>query len=148
MTLQDLIKNNYTVLNGRIEEVFLNATEDALILSLFIKGDGWTCRYADYNVAGENIEGGWLLIDLLNTIGVEDFLDIKGNYVRVAVKTLEEPVEYIGNIIEDKWFNYNNYEKVDLTAGPDIQFEPVEEKEDSDIHLEEVADDPSDEDEE
>ena len=44
-------------------------------------------------------------MNIMNVVGVERFNDMKGKYVRVAIKGLGSPVKIIGNIIEDKWFD-------------------------------------------
>ena len=42
---------------------------------------------------------------IMDTVGVSEFLDMEDKYIRVALKGLDS-VKIIGNIMEDKWFDY------------------------------------------
>ena len=46
---------------------------------------------------------------VMDTIGVDDLMDAKGKYVRVVSKGWGSTVKTIGNIIEDKWFDYGEF---------------------------------------
>lgn len=45
---------------------------------------------------------------VMDTVGQSDLLNFKGQYIRIAYKGIGNPVEIIGNIIQDKWFNYKS----------------------------------------
>lgn len=42
---------------------------------------------------------------IMDTVGVDKFSDLKGKYIRAAIKGWGDHVKIIGNIIEDKWFD-------------------------------------------
>ena len=46
---------------------------------------------------------------IMNLIGVSNLSDMKGQYVRVALKGSGHIVKIIGNIIEDQWFDYGTF---------------------------------------
>ena len=43
----------------------------------------------------------------------DNIFNLEGKYVRVAVKDVNSPVEYIGNIVEDNWYNFNDYCRIE-----------------------------------
>ena len=45
----------------------------------------------------------------MDTVGVERLQDLKGEYVRVAIKRWGDSVKIIGNIIKDKWFDAETF---------------------------------------
>lgn len=42
-------------------------------------------------------------------LGVSRLEDMKGKYVRVATKKWGDTVKIIGNIIKDRWFDYQSF---------------------------------------
>ena len=48
---------------------------------------------------------------ILDTVGVDIWEKLPGNYVRVKVENWGSPIKEIGNIIEDKWFNVEQFFK-------------------------------------
>ena len=44
----------------------------------------------------------------MNVVGVERFNDLTGKYIRVETNG-NGPIKKIGNIIEDKWFDYREF---------------------------------------
>lgn len=128
ITLQELNENNYIVLNGKIENVILAKNEDKLIFRLLISGDNWGCNYGDFDIADKWFAGPKSIMDLMDVLGVVEFSEIKGQYLRVAVQNMEEPVRIIGNIISDQWFNFDDY-RITRTDVPEEAVEPVEETE-------------------
>lgn len=48
------------------------------------------------------------IMRIMDTVGQSDLLNLKGQYIRIAYKGIGNPVEIIGNIIQDKWFNYKS----------------------------------------
>ena len=135
MTLEKLNQDNYTILNGKI----INATtelisDNMLTFSLFIQGDGWQCNYGNFNLFDNNFDSRSAIADILKLLEKKDIYDIKDTYVRIAVKSVSDPVEYIGNIIVDSWFNFNDYRisKLDNT-------EVVTEEQEETLDMEEIV---------
>ncbi len=46
-----------------------------------------------------------VILRVLNVVGVEKWEDLKGKYLRVRGGGWSGPIEGIGNIIEERWFN-------------------------------------------
>ena len=49
------------------------------------------------------------LMRIMDTIGVERWEDLKGKYVRIEDVGLGGVIKKIGNIIEDKWFDVEEF---------------------------------------
>ena len=45
----------------------------------------------------------------MTTVGVKSWEDLKDKYIRVVSRGLGESIEEIGNIMEDKWFNIEEF---------------------------------------
>lgn len=50
-----------------------------------------------------------LIMRIKNLVGVSNLSDMKGQYVRAALKGLGHTIKIIGNIIEDQWFDYGTF---------------------------------------
>lgn len=48
---------------------------------------------------------------ILKVVGVDTWEELKGQYVRVVLEDLNGPVKAIGNLLEDKWFDFKEYFK-------------------------------------
>ena len=46
---------------------------------------------------------------IMDTVGCSTYEGKKGKYVRVATKGWGSTVKIIGNILEDKWFDYESF---------------------------------------
>lgn len=46
---------------------------------------------------------------IMDVIGVSRFEDLPNCYARVATKGWGESVKIIGNVIKDKWFDYETF---------------------------------------
>lgn len=64
---------------------------------------------AEDNFFKGSAQGMEAIIRIMDTIGVDDLDDMMGKYVRVASKGLGSSIKIIGNIIEDKWFDYESF---------------------------------------
>ena len=128
MKLEQLIENNYTILNGKIESLSLKLVNDnELVFILNIIGDGWRCSYGGFNIRDSRFTGIELLYSLMKTLGVEDLYNINGLNVRVAVQDNNTPVTVIGNIMYDEWFNYIDYYNEHEAEDRNPEFEFIDE---------------------
>lgn len=105
--------------NAKITEVNLSmADHGVLMLQLMLEGDGWgTCfggrvigkgylgakEFVGYEKGTEEI------MHIMDVVGVERFNDMKGKYVRVENDGWGSSIHKIGNIIENKWFDYDDF---------------------------------------
>ena len=109
MNLKNLIESGYKILNGEIiTEPHLYLKQGHLVLGIPIRGDGWSCEYGGYSLSA-NFRCAESLLLLMDVLGVADTLELKGKAVRIAVRDQNEPITIIGNIVYDKWFNFEDF---------------------------------------
>lgn len=115
MTLKELTEKNYMILNGKINhiEVYKNGA-DKLFIRLFISGDGWECVYGDFELTKEDYDGFSSLTNLMNILEIYEISQFNDTYVRVAVENVKHPIKIIGNIVFDKWYNFEDYSTVQI----------------------------------
>lgn len=111
----------YTIENALIEKVDLSmADHGCLTLAMTLQGGGWGVVYggyclgkgylgADDDFFDGSAAGMEYLMRIMDTVGVERFQDLKGKYVRVAIKGWGGQVKIIGNILKDKWFDAETF---------------------------------------
>lgn len=105
--------------NAKIKRVDLSmADHGVLTLEMVLEGKGWGVTFG-----GRVIGKGYLgakefkgyekgteeIMRIMDVVGVDHFNDMKDRYVRVEVGNWGDPVYKIGNIIEDKWFDYKEF---------------------------------------
>ncbi len=133
MDLKFLIENNYIILNGKVEKLLITKVEDKLIFRLVISGDNWGCNYGDYDLAEASFEGINSITAIMDTLGVEELSELNGAYLRVAAENADSPVKIVGNIIYDKWFNYDDYYANEIDEDDIEIIEPSEDIGDEDL---------------
>lgn len=112
--------------NVKIINVSLTMTDHGcLTFYLTLEGDGWGINYGGYCIGhgfldsdsftAENGGGLVAIMRIMDTVGVERWEDLKGKYIRIVDEGWGSSVKKIGNIIEDKWFDidefFKNYNK-------------------------------------
>ena len=107
------------ILNAEIKNAELTMEEyGCLSLYLTLSGSGWgvvfggRCLGKGYLGAKEFVgsaKGTEEIMRIMDVVGVERFTDLKGKYVRVVSKGWGETISKIGNILEDKWFDYKEF---------------------------------------
>lgn len=112
--------------NVKITNVSLTmADHGCLTFYLTLEGDGWGINYGGYCIGfgflgsdsftAENGSGLVAIMRIMDTVGVERWEDLKGKYIRIVDEGWGSSVKKIGNIIEDKWFDidefFKNYNK-------------------------------------
>ena len=120
-TQEQLTASGYRIENALITNVDLSmADHGCFTLAMTLEGGGWGVVYGGYClgkgylVADDNFFDGSAagmeyLIRIMDTVGVENFQDLNGKYVRVATKGWGSSVKIIGNIIKDKWFDAETF---------------------------------------
>lgn len=103
------------ILNAKIESVSLCFRNDILTFYLGLKIEGgYGCCFGGYALDEyDKAEDRRLPISLglecleeiMKTVGVKSWEDLKDKYIRVVSRGLGENIDVIGNIMEDKWFN-------------------------------------------
>ena len=112
--------------NVKIKKVSLTMADHVcLTFYLLLEGDGWEISYGGYCIGhgfldsdsfiAENGGGLVAMMRIMDTVGVERWEDLKDKYIRVVDEGWGSPIKKIGNIIEDKWFDidefFKNYNK-------------------------------------
>lgn len=118
-TKELLEAEGYDIWNARIRNVSLSMEDHACLVSyLSLDGHGPCCNYGGYvlgkgYVGSKTFEGYASGIEaimrIMDTVGCSKYESMKGEYVRVASKGWGSTVKIIGNILEDKWFDYESF---------------------------------------
>lgn len=111
-----LISNGYRIENAQIKSVDLSNNGGIFSLAMALEGNGWGVVYGG-RVIGKSCNneitgsenGIEYILRIMDVVGVSRFNDMKGKYVRVALKGWGDNVEIIGNIIENKWFDQKSF---------------------------------------
>ena len=123
-TAQTLTDEGYTIENAQITNVSLSTTNYCcLSLDLTLKAAGWDVVYGGYclgkvypdSYEKDSYEGSAIgmeaIMRIMDVVGVSRLEDMKGKYIRVATKGLGSTVKIIGNIINNRWFDYDSFFK-------------------------------------
>lgn len=116
-----LLDEGYEIENAVITNADLSMSDHGVLtLKLVLQGGGWGCVYGGY-VLGHGYLGASefsgsaagleAVMRIMDVIGVDSFLDLKGRHVRVAAKGWGDSIKIIGNIIDDKWFDIDSFFK-------------------------------------
>lgn len=118
-TKELLEESGYEIENAQIESVRLTmAGRGVLISDSVLNARGWGACHGgdvlgnghlgskDFEGYGSGIEA---IMRIMATVGVEEYGQMKGKYVRVATKGFGSSVRIIGNILDDKWFDYESF---------------------------------------
>lgn len=121
-TAKKLIAEGYKLDNALIKNVSLSSGNYcSLTLDITLDGDGWGCVYGGYCLGKiypdsydkESYEGSVagmeVIMRIMDVVGVSRLEDMNGKYVRVATKKWGDSVKIIGNIIKDRWFDYQSF---------------------------------------
>lgn len=107
-------------LNAQIEDVTLGYEEHGILtfwLTLNIAGGGGCCYGGivldNYDpVTGKRIptaKAFECLTEIMHVVGVKNWEDLKGKYIRIKEDCLRRKVDAIGNLMEDKWFSLDDF---------------------------------------
>ena len=107
------------IVNAKITDTMLGMEHGCLTAFLTLESDKLTVCSGGYVLdhwdrkPGEysSLDGFGAIIELMETVGVEQWEDLKGQYVRIMFDTTNcgEEVLKIGNLILDKWFSWKEY---------------------------------------
>ena len=123
MNKKELIANGYKIENAKITSVDLSMEDHGcLTFYMGLNGEGWGCNYGGYCLGhgylgakkfDGSAKGLEYIMRIMDTVGVSRMSDLKGKYIRVATKGWGEIIKIIGNIIDDKWFNSEEFFKTE-----------------------------------
>lgn len=116
-----LTETGYEIENAKITSANLSMADHGILtLRLVLEGAGWGCVYGGYvlgkgYLGADEFEGSAKgmesIMRIMDVVGVEEFNDLKGKIIRVAVKGWGDSVKIIGNVISDKWFDIESFFK-------------------------------------
>lgn len=108
--------------NAKITDTSISMEDYAcLTFRITLEGDAFGVSYGGYCIGhgflgsdtftAENGSGLVAMMRIMDVVGVERWEDLKGKYVRFVDDAWGSPVRKIGNIIEDKWFDIDEFFK-------------------------------------
>lgn len=112
-----------TIENARIKKVSITMEDHGcLTFWLTLEGHFWGCGYGGYCIGhgylgaetfiAENGSGLVAMMKIMDTVGVSHWEDLEGKFVRVKTEgTCGARITTIGNVIEDKWFDIDEFFK-------------------------------------
>lgn len=118
-TEEELLQKGYKIENVKIKNVSLSMEEHGCFTSmLYLDGKGFSVAYGGYclgkgYLGAKSFKGSAAGVEsimrIMDVIGVSRFEDLPNCYARVATKGWGESVKIIGNVIKDKWFDYETF---------------------------------------
>ena len=120
-TEEKLKAEGYEIKNAIIKQIDISTADHCCAtLNIILEGNGWGVSYGGYNLgrAGayikrEEIESSGKcfesILQIMWTLGTDSLVNLKGKYCRVATKGWGSSVKIIGNLIKDKWFDYDSF---------------------------------------
>lgn len=121
-TAKELVNEGYTLENALIKNVSLSSTDYCcLTLNMNLEGGGWVCSYGGYclgkiypnSYEKDTYEGSAAgmeaIMRIMDVVGVSHLEDMQGKYIRVATKGWGSTIKIIGNIVSDRWFDYETF---------------------------------------
>lgn len=114
-----LLADGYKLQNAEITNVSLNFRDHGVLsFDLTLNGGGWGSGFGGYVLgygylgAKEfkgSASGMEAIMRIMDVVGVEDLVNLKGKHVRVATKGWGNSVKIIGHFIKDQWFDYLSF---------------------------------------
>ncbi len=90
------------IVNAKIINVFVGIEDHGILTSdIQLEGDGWGQSFGGYCLSGITMSI-WIK-GILDVFEITDWNQLKGMVCRI--KSNDEKIVEIGNIIKDKWFN-------------------------------------------
>jgi hypothetical protein len=95
-------------------------TEDHGVLTCYImvEGDGWGCGFGGYALDDYNpvlkmrlatAKGFQAITEILKVVGVENWEDLKGQYIRAEHQGCGGGIMKIGHLMKDQWFSFKEF---------------------------------------
>lgn len=106
-----------SIQNAKITSTRLGEEYGCLTVDLIIEGEGWGCGFGGYcldhwfsEIGQHNSSDGYgAIIELMKTLDVESWEELKDKYVRVEIEGWGGKIIKIGHLMKDKWFSFQDY---------------------------------------
>lgn len=103
--------------NAKIADTKLGEDHGCLTANIFLERDGWGCFFGGYCLdhwcakAGEHhsSDGYGAIIELMKTLEVESWEELKGQYVRVESEDWGGRIIRVGHLLKNQWFSFDEY---------------------------------------
>mgnify|MGYP003594591886 CR=1 FL=1 len=107
------------IVNAKITRTMLGREDHGIFtFMIFVEFNGSTCGIGGYSLdQAADMQGGRkysvkgleAIGRILDVIGVDKWEDLTGKYIRIVDDGWGSPVNEIGHIMQDKWFNLKNF---------------------------------------
>lgn len=109
-----------TIKNAQIDGTFLGREDHGIMtFSVYVKFDscchqgigGYALDYYNRETKARvfTAKGLEAISKILDVVGVEKWEDLNGKYIRIVDQGWGKPIDEIGNLMEDKWFNLRQF---------------------------------------
>lgn len=105
--------------NAKITDTMLGREDHGILtFMIYFEGDGFGVGVGGYALDSYNKELNRrvttpksmdAISEILNVVGVETWEQLKGKYIRFVDNGWGSKVTIIGNILEDKWFDFKEF---------------------------------------
>lgn len=117
---------NAEIRNAKIVDTQLGYEDHGIMTCwLILEGDGWGCGFGGYSLdeweadkkerTGTKI-GFDAIIQLMKTLDVEKWEDLKGKYIRCETSGWGGSIGKVGHLLKDKWFSFEEFFKEEREA--------------------------------
>ena len=115
------------IINAKITSTSITmADHGCLIFWVTVEGSGFAVSIGGYSIghgylgASEfdgNGHGLEAMMRIMDTVGIDTWEDLKGKYIRIESNGLGKPVKKIGHLIDNKWFDIDEFFKSKAKGG-------------------------------
>ncbi len=105
--------------NAIIEHVSISmADHGCLTFYIVLNGNGWGCSFGGYCIGHGYLgadkftsspKGLECIMRIMDTVGVEKWEDLQGEYIRIVDPGWGGTITKIGHIYKDKWFDIKEF---------------------------------------
>lgn len=109
------------ILNAKITSTSITMAEHGcLTFWVTVEGGGWGVSIGGYKIGSGYLDadefdgygpGLEAMMRIMDTVGVDQWEDLKGKYIRVEDNGLGKPIKKIGHITNNKWFDIDEFFK-------------------------------------
>ena len=113
MTKKEMLEKTISTHTLEIENCRIKSTalglenHNVMSMDLNLEGNGWGVSFGGFRIDGEY--GMECLKELLNTLEVGKYEDLKGMYVRALNEGLGGRCLAVGHLMKDKWFSFKEF---------------------------------------
>lgn len=121
---EKLLADGYSIENAKITSVSITMADHGhLCYWIMLDGGVWGCGFGGYAIGtgwlgaknsdfkAETGDGLVAMMRIMNVVGVSNWEDLEGQFVRVAIpdNNWGGSIHIIGNILNDKWFDQKKF---------------------------------------